>query len=144
MAYTKPTIPEFKVYFSRDFPFGADPETSVTDTDLEKAYMQASFNFNEALFSSEGEYKVGYLLLWAHYLVVDLRMSSQGINGQYSFIEQSKSVGSVSQSFAIPQRILENPYFSMLIKTNYGAKYLELMLPLLVGNTFAVCGRTLP
>ncbi len=144
MAYVNPTIAEFKIYFQRDFPFGSDIASQVTDADLEKAYGQAAVNINQALFNSQNAYRICYLLLWAHYLVVDLRMSSQGINGQYSFLEQSKSVGSVSQSFAIPQRILENPYMAMLTKTNYGAKYLELVLPSLTGQVFIAYGSTRP
>lgn len=144
MAYTNPSTSDFKAYFTRDFPYGTDPNTSVLDSDITKAFGQVAFNINQALFSGQDQYNVGYLLLSAHYLVIDLRMSSQGINGQYSFLEQSKSVGSVSQSFAIPQRILDNPYFSMLTKTNYGAKYLELLIPQLVGQVFNVIGSTRP
>lgn len=144
MAYTNPSIPDFKAYFNRDFPYSEDVNVGVTNWDLEKAFVQATMNINPSLFESQITYNVGFLLLWAHYLVVDLRMSSQGVNGQYSWIESSKSVGSVSQSFTVPQQILNNPYFAMLTKTNYGAKYVEVLLPLLVGQVFVVPGRTLP
>lgn len=142
--YNHPTIAEFKAYFTRDFPYGTDPETSILDTDINKAFGQTRININPNLFADQESFSIGFMLLAAHYLVVDIRMSSQGIGGQFNFMEQSKSVGSVSQSFAIPQKILENPYFAMLVKTNYGAKYLELVLPQLSGSVFPVCGRTLP
>jgi hypothetical protein len=77
-------------------------------------------------------------------LVLNIRSSSQGINGQFNFLQQTKSVGAVSEGFAIPQRILDNPYFSMLTKTNYGAEYLQLLLPQLAGQMFVVAGTTLP
>lgn len=144
MSYTVPTITDFKEYFTRDFPYGTDPDTSILDSDISKAFGQTSFNMNPNLFASQEQYQVAFMLLAAHYLVVDIRMSSQGINGQFAFLEQSKSVGSVSQAFAIPQRILDDPYLAMLTKTNYGAKYLELVLPQLSGQMFAVYGRTLP
>ena len=144
MTYVNPTVSDFQNYFVRDFPYGIDPNIAVLNSDISKAFGQTNININQALFSSQDSYNIGYLLLSAHYLVVDLRMSSQGINGQYSFLEQSKSVGSVSQSFSIPQRILDNPYLSMLTKTNYGAKYLELILPQLCGQIFNVYGRTSP
>lgn len=144
MAYTNPTVADFKAYFFRDFPFGDDPETSVTDADITKAFGQTDVNINQALFSSQASYNIGYLLLAAHYLVTDMTMSTQGLNGQYSFLEQSKSVGSVSQSFAIPQYILDYPYMAMLTKTNYGAKYVQLLLPQLAGNMFSVHGSTRP
>ncbi len=144
MTYVNPTVSDFQNYFVRDFPYGIDPNIAVLNSDISKAFGQTNININQALFSSQDSYNIGYLLLSAHYLVVDLRMSSQGINGQYSFLEQSKSVGSVSQSFSIPQRILDNTYLSMLTKTNYGAKYLELILPQLCGQIFNVYGRTSP
>jgi hypothetical protein len=144
VAFENPSVAEFKAYFYRDFPYGEDMETDIIDADITKAFGQTNFNINEDLFSDQGSYTIGYLLLAAHYLVVDIRMSSQGINGKYSWLEQSKSVGSVSQSFAIPQRILDDPYMAALAQTNYGAKYLQLLLPQLAGQIFAVRGSTRP
>lgn len=144
MAYLHPTIPDFKAYFARDFPYTDNPTTGVTDADINKAYGQTNFNINPNLFISQANFQIAYLLLAAHYLVTDLRMSSQGLNGQYNWIETSKSVGSVSQSFAVPQKIQDNPYFAQLARTNYGAKYLELIMPLLAGQVGFVAGRTLP
>ncbi len=144
MAYLAPTIAEFKAYFVRDFPYGTDPTTSILDADINKAFGQTNFNISQDMFATQGNYQIAYMLLAAHYLVTDLRMSSQGLSGQYSWAESSKSVGSVSQSFAIPQKILDNPFFAMLARTNYGAKYLELIMPLLAGQVGYVCGRTHP
>ena len=144
MAYENPSVADFKAYFFRDFPYGTDIDTTVTDADIAKAFTQVNVNINECLFGYQAAYTQGYLLLAAHFLVTDLRASSQGINGQYAFLESSKSVGSVSQSFSIPQRFLDNPYFSMLMKTNYGAQFLQLILPQLAGNIGFVYGRTLP
>ena len=144
MAYSNPTIDDFKNYFTRDFPYGIDPNTSVLDADIGKAYGQVNFAINPALFTNQENYTLGYLWLAAHWLVTDLRASSQGIAGQYNWLENSKSVGSVSEGFAIPQRILDNPYFAGLTKTNYGAKYLQLLLPALAGQVFIAPGRTKP
>jgi len=144
VAYNNPTVTEFKEYYYRDFPYGVDPDTSVLDQDIAKAYGQTNVNINQALFSSQDDYTIGYLLLAAHFLVVDLRMSSQGISGAYSWIQTSKSAGSVSSGFQIPQRILDNPEFAMLTQTNYGAKYLQLLLPRLTGQMYSVQGSTRP
>jgi hypothetical protein len=143
-TYSNPTVSEFKTYFTRDFPYSADPNVGVTDTDIARAFGQTNMNVNPALFPTQGDYTIGYLLLAAHYLVIDLRMASQGISGQPSWLETSKSVGSVSQSFAVPQKIMDNPYLALLSKTNYGGKYLELILPQLAGAVFPTYGRTLP
>lgn len=142
--FLNPTITEFKNYFTRDFPYGTDPTTSVIDQDIAKAYGQTNININQDNWANQGQYTIGYLFLSAHWLVIDLRMASQGINGQYSWIETSKSVQGVAQGFGIPQRILDNPEFAMLAKTNYGAKYLMLVLPQLSGQIFTAYGRTLP
>ncbi len=144
MAYDNPSVADFKAYFVRDFPYGTDIETSVLDADIAKAFQQTNMGINPGFFADQASYTVGYLLLAAHWLVIDLRMASQGISGQWSWLESSKSVGSVSQSFAIPDYIQQNPYFAMLTKTNYGAKYLQLILPALAGPMFIAPGRTLP
>lgn len=144
MAYTKPTIADFKAYFTRDFPYTDDPATGVTDADITKAFGQVDFAINPALFTSQANYNIGYLWLSAHWLVIDLRAASQGSSGAYTWLTQSKSVGSVTEAFAIPQRILDNPYMAGLSKTNYGAKYLQLLLPALAGQVLIAPGRTLP
>lgn len=143
MAYTAPTVADFKAYFARDFPYGTTSET-VMDSDITAGLQEAGFNFNEGLYSSQAKYSLCYLLLAAHYLVTNLQSSSQGIAGAYSFLSTSKSVGSVSESTAIPDGILQDPYLSMLVKTPYGARYISLVLPLIRGNFFAVFGGTHP
>lgn len=146
MAFVNPQVTDFKAYFFRDFRYGTDIETTVTDPDINKAFQQVNMytTFNVDMWLTQEAYTIGYLYLAAHYLVMNLRASSQGLSGQFSFLEQSKSVGSISQSFAIPQRVLDNPDWSVLMKTNYGAQYLQYALPLMNGQMFAVCGRTLP
>lgn len=142
MAFINPDIPTFKTYFTRDFPYTADPSTGIQDTDIAKAYGQVNFVINTELFNNQENYTLGYLWLAAHYLVIDLRASSQGIAGRYNWLEASKNAGGLSSSFSIPQRILDNPYFAMLTQTRYGAKYLEILLPGLVGQMFSVRGQT--
>lgn len=144
MAYINPSVADFKSFFVRDFPYGTDPETSILDADIGKAFQFTNVNMNQGLFGDQGSYNIGYLLLSAHYLVMNLRSSSQGINGQFAFLESGKSVGSVSQSFAIPQRVLDNPDWAILMKTNYGAQFLQLVLPQLAGQVYPVAGRSLP
>ena len=144
MAFTNPTYQIFASQFSRDFPFGTNTQTSVTQADVQYAFNMTNININQALFSDQTSYTIGYNLLAAHYLVMNLRSSSQGINGQFNFLQSGKGVGSVSESFSIPERILNNPYWSILTKTNYGLQYLFLILPQLCGNIGVVYGTTLP
>lgn len=144
MAFEIPSVDDFKQFFNRDFPFGEDLANNVVDGDITKAMQMAAINFNGDLFGTQTAYSTGFLLLAAHYLVMNLRASSQGINGQFNFLQQGKGAGGVNESFAIPQRILDNPDWAILAKTNYGAQFLQLVLPQLCGQVFTVCGGTQP
>lgn len=140
MAFNNPSVGEFKNQFIRDFPYGTDPKISVLDADITYAFQYANTNINQGLFADQGTYSLCYNLLSAHYLVLNLRSSSQGINGQYNWLQNSKAVGAVNEAFTIPQWVLDNPYLAMFSKTNYGAQYLSLLLPQLIGQTFAAYG----
>lgn len=142
MPYIKPTVAEFKTYFARDFPYGTTVET-VMDADITKAQGQAAFNFNERIIADQERFTILFQLLTAHYLCIDLRMAAQGVSSQYNWVRTSKSVGSVSEGFQVPDRIMANPELAMLAQTGYGGKYLQLLLPQLIGQVFVVAGKTL-
>ncbi len=140
MAYTNPTVSDFKNQFVRDFPYGVDINNDVLDSDITYAFQFTNAQITNALFPDQGTYALGYNLLAAHFLVTNLRASSQGINGQYDWLQNQKSVGPVSESFTIPDRIPQNAFWSSLSKTNYGQNYLSLVLPKLTAPAFAVYG----
>lgn len=144
MSYTNPTIAQFQSQFVRDFPYGTDPNVAVLDTDIATAQIFAGNQINTCLFPQQSIYTIGFNLLTAHYLVLNLRNSSQGLNGQYGWAQNSKAVAGVSEGFEIPERIKANPELMMLTKTNYGGLYLQLALPYLTGQMFSVYGRTKP
>ena len=50
----------------------------------------------------------------------------------------------ISEGLAIPDRIMANPEWAMLMKTNYGAQFMQLVLPQLAGNIFISYGSTRP
>lgn len=141
MSYINPTVDEFKAYFDRDFPYGSTLDT-VRDSDISKAFTEACTLFNACLWENQSEYTVAIFYLWAHSLVMNLRASTQGVAGQFDWLTTNKAVGNVSEGFQIPQRVLDNPEFAMMSKTPYGAKYLFLLLPRLLGASFPVCGET--
>lgn len=140
--FSYPSVADFKSFFTRDFPYGTDPAVAILDQDIGNAFLKTNVNFNQNFFADQGSFNIGYLLLSAHYLVMSIRASSQGLNGQFNFLQQSKNAGSVAEAFAIPQRILDNPNWAFLCKTNYGAEYLALILPQLAGQIFSVHGGT--
>ncbi len=144
MSYTAPTVAQFQSQFIRDFPYGTDPNTSVLDQDITNAFNMVDYQINSDFFPDQNSYNMGYLYLAAHFLVLNLRNSSQGLSGQYTWLQQSKSVGGVSEGFAIPQRVLDNPDFAMFFKTSYGAMYFQMVWPNLSGQMFAAYRGTQP
>lgn len=144
MAYTPPTVAEFKARFDRDFAFSADQSDMerVRDTDITRGLTSASVNFNEGLWESQTIYAEAYLLLAAHYLVTNLLNSSQGLGSQANWLTNSKAVLNMSESFAIPDRIARSPILAIYSKTGYGMSYLSLIMLRLVGNVGLVQGNT--
>lgn len=140
--YTAPSVADFQSYFNRDFPYGNADLTTVNDSDIMKAQIQAQATINPNLFPTQNLYTIGSQLLSAHMLVGNLRASSQGIAGKFNWATNSKSVGAVSESLSIPQRILDNPEFSIYASTTYGVQYLAMVIPLLTGQMFPVQGGT--
>jgi len=146
------TTEDFKVYFYRDFdyakPAGAEFPTPgcskehITDFDIEKAFAESRSNFNPGLFSYDEQLKVCYLYLSAHYLVNDIQTAAQGINSTGYYPVNSRSVGSVSESYSIPDWALKDPYWSQFTTTRYGLKYIGLVKPLTVGNVQVYQGWT--
>ena len=47
MAYTNPSVAQFQSQFSRDFPYGSDPTTSVLDSDITYAFTMVNFNISQ-------------------------------------------------------------------------------------------------
>ncbi len=144
MAFSNPSVDDFKNQFFRDFPYGTDPETAILDQDITRAFTFTNINVNQALFGDQASFNIGYLLLAAHYLVMNIRASSQGINGQFNFLQQNKSAAQIAEAFAIPERVLANPDWAILCKTNYGAQFLQLVIPQLAGQMYVVYGSTRP
>lgn len=144
MAYTNPAYQDFVSAFSRDFPFSSDPAQGVTPTDVASSFAWVNATINQALFSDQASYNLGYLYLTAHELVMNMRASSQGLQGQYHWASNNAAVAGISEGYEIPERIKNFPLMMDLSKSYYGIKYLRLILPFLCGQMFSVHRRTLP
>lgn len=120
------------------FSGGSGDETNlekVTDDDINGAIFDAEFNVNPGIFPSQQAFSRAFLYLAAHQLCSKLLMAAAGVQSQYEWLTTSKTVGDVSQSFAIPKELLEDsPWLADFSKTRYGAMYLQIVGPLLVGN----------
>lgn len=112
-------------------PVNDDILNYVTDQDIEKAMSQAIINANQRFGSTDEERIHIYLHLVAFYLVIDLKNASSGINSSYLGIIASKSVGNVSQSYAIPTFMANSPMYSLYGQNGYGMKYMSLIAPYL-------------
>lgn len=119
--------------------------TKVTDFDIANAFNAATqFNFNADLFTSNQGYVYAMNLLTAHYMVLNLQAGNTGIGGKAEWLTHSKTVGNVTEAYAIPARMMKSPYLAKLSKTTYGAQFLELLSPLLIGNVRSYYGGTNP
>ncbi len=107
------------------------------DADIENAFKEAYVNFNEGLFGDTDTAKMIFLYLTAHYLTVDFN-NALGLNNVG--IPTSKSVGSVSESYTIPQWLNQSAGLSMYATTGYGVKYATLIRPYLIGNVYIAKG----
>ena len=109
------------------------------DSDILNAYNEAKVNFNENLFGNEQTALMIFLYLAAHYLTIDFN-NALGINNVG--IPTSKSVGSVSEGYTIPQWLNEDAALSVYASTGYGVKYASLIRPYKIGNIMLFQGRT--
>ena len=109
------------------------------DSDILNAYNEAKVNFNEGLFPDEQTALMVFLYLTAYYLTVDFN-NALGANG--IGIATSRSVGSVSESYTIPQYLVNSPALSMYCSNGYGVKYGTLIYPYLIGNVMLFKGAT--
>lgn len=114
----------------------------ISDEDIERAFAEAKVNFNPNLFTNDSTAEMVFYYLAAHYLVIDLNNAQNPLAMGFNGFTQSKSVGSVSESYGIPQWMLNNAVFSGYAQTGYGRKYLSLIMPYLRGNIILTPGRT--
>lgn len=144
------TAAQFKAFFTRDFPYpptSATPSTDpcyVQDADINKAFLESQAVFNQGLFGNDATITLAYFYLTAHYLVNDLRTAQAGLESTGNYPVASRSVGSVSESYQIPDAYKDDPLLGFYTTTQYGQKYLSIVLPNLVGNMAGVAGATHP
>ena len=112
----------------------------VQDDDIENAFAEAQAVFNTGLYDDDQKTQIAYLFLSAHFLASDLKESAAGAYAPASFTVASKSAGSLSESYDIPQSYKDSPILSQYTSTAYGMKFLSLTLPALVGNVGGVYG----
>lgn len=122
--------------------FNDSTDNYIQDADILRAFNEAKINFNTTFWKDDETAEMVFYYLAAHYLVIDLTNRQNPLLMGYKGLTQSKSVGSVSESYAIPQWMLNNQVLGTYAQTGYGRKYLSLIQPYLVGNIILSPGRT--
>lgn len=102
----------------------------VQDSDIERAFEEAKGTFNTSLFSDCNTAQMYYCYVAAHYLVMDINNAQNALSMGFNGMVASKSVGSVSESYGLPQWVMNNPLYALLAQTGYGRKYLLYIVPL--------------
>jgi hypothetical protein len=138
------TKEDFKAHFFRDFKYGDISEGCdvISDADLDKSFVEAKMNFNPGLWGTQETLKIALLYCVAHYLVCDIQMSKEGVDSSSTFSVNSRNIGSVSESYTVPDWILKSPYMSYFASTRYGLKYCSLLRPRIIGNVAVYSGLT--
>ena len=141
-GYAAPTY--IRVYISSGAGDNTD-QTKITDYEVNRAQVAATqFNVSSNLFMNQQAFSYAYNLLTAHYLCKQTANSLAGMAGKAEWVTNSKTVGDVSESYQIPDRVISSPFLSKLGSTTYGAEFLELVSPSLVGNMASYHRCTLP
>lgn len=94
------------------------------------------------------EATIAYCYLSAHLLVLSLQnagglgapLSFQGAGSSGGGTVESKTVGSVSVTYSIPDRVKNSPSLAQYMRTGYGQKYLQMLAPKIPGRRIVVVG----
>lgn len=118
--------------------------TRVRDYDIQQAIQGALFNVNQCLFADQASWAYAFGFLAAHNLVERMLAAGEGLRSRFNWMVTGKSAGDLSESFSIPDNIMQSSFLASLSKTRYGARYLEIISPLLIGNMLTTFRQTPP
>lgn len=141
MMHNHITAAQFKDHFDRgQFDYGADVP-QVRDKDVESAIDEMSAVIDIQLYPTQKISTQAQAYMTAHFLTLDLGASDTG--GQPVFNQSSRSVGSISESLAIPGWMMEGTNAQYAI-TYYGQKWLMMVKQYTTGTMMIVGGGTQP
>ena len=137
------TVADFKARFP-EFPYGTASGT-VTDGMITNALNDACSMFNVALWNTGIELNTMFLFLAAHCLAqnvqagggLGLTLGAQNAGGAPI---NSRSVGSVSVGYQLPDKWVNDPTISPFLMTTYGIRYVQAAYPRMRGNMAVIGG----
>ena len=110
-------------------------KNQVQDLDIANAIAMCASNVNPLFSTSVPDFIQTYNLLAAHYLVENIRASTQGLASQGNpGWNTSKGAGEFSESFDVPDFIKENASLAIFGRTKYGVMYISKIQPYMVGG----------
>lgn len=117
-----------------------NPNSYVTDKDIETAMDQAETVCCEGKITSPKDYFIAFMYMTAHFLIIDWQMRNAGINaGGTSGILIGRTVGKMSTHYAVSPIIQKYPEYEIYFKTLEGQKAMSIILrycvaPLIYAN----------
>ena len=133
------TLPTNATYFSITT---EDYYNYINDTDIEKAIAEQEVMIPIARFETPEVLTLAQLFLTAHCLCDDIKTTNAGLASQISFPVASKSAGSISTGFSVPKNFLNKEAYTFYLNSQWGLKYLSLLLPRIKGNMSIAYGWT--
>lgn len=115
----------------------------ISDSDIEKAIAECDSLLPLARFEN-AVLATAQLYLSAHCLCDIINTSNSGLASKISFPVSSKSAGSLSTSYSVPSNFLEREIYAFFLNSQYGLKYLTLLIPRSRGYVGVAYGATTP
>lgn len=117
----------------------------VSDSMITEAFAEANTVLPKSGISEFDEYKQVFLLLSAHFLIMDWQAKNAGLNPSgTSGILTSKRISDFSATYALSPILTKYPEYSILTTTYWGQKALFLLSRHWVGNVVSVGGAFTP
>lgn len=132
------TLPTNATYFDL---ITDDYYNYINDTDIEKAIGEMTAMLPAERFDTT-TLTLAQLYLTAHCLCNDIKTSNAGLASQISFPVASKSAGSISTSYGIPKGFMDKEIYAFYLTSQYGLKYLAMLIPRIKGNIAIAYGWT--
>lgn len=143
-----PAVADFKAKFVREFVYGSGLDF-VTDPDIQRALDEVPPLFNQDLLDALVDQTSAYLYCAAHFL----RMNIEGAGGLSALprgrgarnsavgVIVSAGVGQVNVQYQVPPpRIADSPTLLYFFRTDFGQRYIQMVVARLAGNMSVVRG----
>lgn len=140
-------VADFKAQFTREFVYGVTKD-KVMDADITRGLNEAMSVFNSGLWADDDERKTVFLYASAHFMVLNLQAAGGlfiqglglGVQSRGTGVIQSKSVGQVTIAYVLPESLTGDAILSGFMRTDFGLRYLQVLVPRLVGQCYTVEG----